>query len=299
MELAELKQKINSGVSIGLPLIFIGKDNAYIMKTYIDAIAKNNFLKVLNINSLKEMDDLENSMFKEENYLYLYHLNKNESLDENALLDKPIIIISENDIKSKSIETVTFSKLLEWQIEAYVQTLLPGMNALEVNWLCKNAKYDLYRLDNEANKINIFEKKDQENIFKEISDENGYADINELTIFNLSNSIIKKDILGVKSVMKDIDNIDIEGTGLVTILLKNFFTIINIQTNPHASAEKLNISEKQFKYLQYYQCNKYSTDELINIYAFLTTVDYKLKSGLLEMDNKQLVVYILSNIIKY
>lgn len=299
MELAELKQKINSGVSIGLPLIFIGKDNAYIMKTYIDAIAKNNFLKVLNINSLKEIDDLENSMFKEENYLYLYHLNKNESLDENALLDKPIIIISENDIKSKSIETVTFSKLLEWQIEAYVQTLLPGMNALEVNWLCKNAKYDLYRLDNEANKINIFEKKDQENIFKEISDENGYADINELTIFNLSNSIIKKDILGVKSVMKDIDNIDIEGTGLVTILLKNFFTIINIQTNPHASAEKLNISEKQFKYLQYYQCNKYSTDELINIYAFLTTVDYKLKSGLLEMDNKQLVVYILSNIIKY
>lgn len=299
MELAELKQKINSGVSIGLPLIFIGKDNAYIMKTYIDAIAKNNFLKVLNINSLKEIDDLENSMFKEENYLYLYHLNKNESLDENALLDKPIIIISENDIKSKSIEAVTFSKLLEWQIEAYVQTLLPGMNALEVNWLCKNAKYDLYRLDNEANKINIFEKKDQENIFKEISDENGYADINELTIFNLSNSIIKKDILGVKSVMKDIDNIDIEGTGLVTILLKNFFTIINIQTNPHASAEKLNISEKQFKYLQYYQCNKYSTDELINIYAFLTTVDYKLKSGLLEMDNKQLVVYILSNIIKY
>lgn len=297
LSLSDLKDELNTKKEVTLPLIFIGKDNDYLIKTYVKAIAFNTHLTIKEIESFKEMDDIENSMFKEDDYLYVYKIAKKEILDETRLADCNIIILSDEKIETKNVTTVTFDKLLEWQIEAYIQKLVPGLNADEINWLCKNSKYDVQRLDNEAAKLNIFTKNDQEKIFKEISDDNGYADLNELNIFNLSNALIKKDIIGVKRVVQDLDNIDVEGTGLVTILLKNFLNIINIQTNSKATASTLGISEKQFRYLQYNQCNKYSVDELIDNYQFLTDVDYKLKSGLLDMTNQQLVTYIVSNII--
>lgn len=298
MELRELKNKILAQEALSFPLLFINYDNDYLIKSYIKKIAENNSLTIKEIESIKEMVDIESGMFKEVDYLYIYNLNKDDNLSKEQLKDYKIILISDTDRKDSDIEKVVFNKLENWQIEAYVQTLLPGLDNREVSWLCKNAKYDIWRLDNEASKLNIFDKKDQSKILMTINDDNGYVDLNELTIFNLSNAIMNKDMLGIKKVVEDIDNIDVEGTGLVTILLKNFLNIINIQTNSKATAQSLNMSEKQFRYLQYNQCNRYSNEELFNIYNFLTDIDYKLKSGLLEMTNNQLNYYVLSHIIK-
>ena len=298
MELRELKNKILAQEALSFPLLFINYDNDYLIKSYVKKIAENNSLTIKEIESIKEMVDIESGMFKEADYLYIYNLNKDENLSKEQLKDYKIILISDTDRKDSDIEKVVFNKLENWQIEAYVQTLLPGLDNQEVSWLCKNAKYDIWRLDNEASKLNIFDKKDQSKILMAINDDNGYVDLNELTIFNLSNAIMNKDMLGIKKVVEDIDNIDVEGTGLVTILLKNFLNIINIQTNSKATAQSLGMSEKQFRYLQYNQCNKYSNEEWFNIYNFLTDIDYKLKSGLLEMTNNQLNYYVLSHIIK-
>ena len=298
MELRELKNKILAQEALSFPLLFINYDNDYLIKSYIKKIAENNSLTIKEIESIKEMVDIESGMFKEVDYLYIYKLNKDDNLSKEQLKDYKIILISDTDRKDSDIEKVVFNKLENWQIEAYVQALLPGLDNREVSWLCKNARYDIWRLDNEASKLNIFDKKDQSKILMAINDDNGYVDLNELTIFNLSNAIMNKDMLSIKKVVEDIDNIDVEGTGLVTILLKNFLNIINIQTNSKATAQSLGMSEKQFRYLQYNQCNKYSNEELFNIYNFLTDIDYKLKSGLLEMTNNQLNYYVLSHIIK-
>ena len=298
MELRELKNKILAQEALSFPLLFINYDNDYLIKSYVKKIAENNSLTIKEIESIKEMVDIESGMFKEVEYLYIYKLNKDDNLSKEQLRDYKIILISDTDRKDSDIDKVVFNKLENWQIEAYVQALLPGLDNQEVSWLCKNAKYDIWRLDNEASKLNIFDKKDQSKILMAINDDNGYVDLNELTIFNLSNAIMNKDMLSIKKVVEDIDNIDVEGTGLVTILLKNFLNIINIQTNSKATAQSLGMSEKQFRYLQYNQCNKYSNEELFNIYNFLTDIDYKLKSGLLEMTNNQLNYYVLSHIIK-
>ena len=298
MELRELKNKILAQEALSFPLLFINCDNDYLIKSYVKKIAENNSLTIKEIESIKEMIDIESGMFQELDYLYIYKLNKDDNLSKEQLKDYKIILISDTDRNDLDIEKVVFNKLENWQIEAYVQALLPGLDNQEVSWLCKNAKYDIWRLDNEASKLNIFDKKDQSKILMAINDDNGYVDLNELTIFNLSNAIMNKDMLGIKKVVEDIDNIDVEGTGLVTILLKNFLNIINIQTNSKATAQSLGMSEKQFRYLQYNQCNKYSNEELFNIYNFLTDIDYKLKSGLLEMTNNQLNYYVLSHIIK-
>ena len=296
MTLSDLKDRVNNGSKIQLPILFINDNNDYLIKTYLSQIAKNNLLTIKEIDDINEMIDIESGMFKEDDYLYIYNVKKDDNIQISQIGEYNIILISSSDIKELDIEKVEFKKLEEWQIEAYVQKLIPGLNEIEIKWLCKNAGFDLYRLENEASKLNIFDNKQQSLMFKQINDDNGYCDLNELTIFNLSNAIIKKDILEVKKVIKDIENIDIEGVGLITLLLKNFLTIINIQTNSRSTPSSLGISEKQFRFLQYNQCNKYSNEQLFNIYNFLTDLDYKLKSGLLDMTSNELTYYIISNI---
>lgn len=297
MKLSELKTKLLADEKISLPLIFIESNNDYLTKQYINQIAKNNLLEQKEISSINEMIDIESGMFKEKEYLYIYHYNNKDNINFDELKTYKIIILSEKEITQCSIDSIIFNKLENWQIEDYINVLIPGLNKQETKWLCEIAQYDLNRLENEANKINIFDTKDQDKIFELINDDNGYCDLNELGIFNLSNAIIKHDIVQIKKVLDNIDYIDVEGTGLVTILLKNFLNVINVQLNNRATSENCKMTEKQFRYYQYYLCNKYSNEKLINNYKFLTNIDYRLKSGLLDMSNQQMVYYIVQNIL--
>lgn len=296
MELKELKEKILNKSNIQFPLVFISSNNDFLLTEYLYSISKNLALKLRYINSISELNDITSSMFYDDDLLFVYKPEKDVIVKEEDFKDSKIIIIYEKLPKENKIESVEFCKLENWMIEDYASTLLPGLTKQETDWLCKICKYDIERVRLECQKLSIFNKQEQQKIFQEINESNGYCDLNDLNIFNLTNAIVKKDILTIKNVIKDIDNIDIEGTGLVTIILKQFLNIINVQMAKNISAEKLGMNEKQFRAIQY-NCNKYSNDELINNYKFLNDVDYKLKSGLLEMTNKELVQHILNKIL--
>ena len=296
MQLRELKERINKKENIPFPLIFIASNNDFLVNQYLYSIAKNLSLNIVSISSLKELDDITSSVFYENNDLFVFKVDKDMLIKQEDIKNNKVILLAENQIKGSDIDVVKFDKLENWMIEDYAKTLLPGLTVQETTWLCKICNYNIDRVDIECQKLSLFDKKEQENIFELINKENGYCDLNDLNIFNLTNAVIKKDILTIKNIIRDIDNIDIEGTGLVTILLKQFLNIINIQLNNHANAAALNMSEKQFRAISY-NCNKYSNDKLISIYKFLNNVDYKLKSGLLDISNKDLVQNILSNIL--
>ena len=296
MELKELKEKILNKSNIQFPLVFISSNNDFLLDEYLYGISKNLALKLHYISSIGELNDITSSMFYDDDLLFVYKPEKDVIVKEDDVRNSKIIITYEKLPKENKIDSVEFCKLENWMIEDYASTLLPGLTKQETDWICKICKYNIERVSLECQKLSIFDKKKQSEIFKEINDSNGYCDLNDLNIFNLTNAIVKKDILTIKNIIKDIDNIDIEGTGLVTIMLKQFLNIINIQMGKNVSAEKLGMNERQFRAIQY-NCNKYNNDELINNYKFLNDIDYKLKSGLLEMTNKELVQYILNNIL--
>lgn len=296
MQLRELKERINKKESIPFPLIFLASNNDFLVNQYLYSIAKNLSLNIVSISSLKELDDITSSVFYENNDLFVFKVDKDMLVKQEDIKNNKVILLTENQIKGSDIDVVKFDKLENWMIEDYAKTLLPGLTVQETTWLCKICNYNIDRVDIECQKLSLFDKKEQESIFELINKENGYCDLNDLNIFNLTNAIIKKDILTIKTIIRDIDNIDIEGTGLVTILLKQFLNIINIQLNNHANAASLNMSEKQFRAISY-NCNKYSNNKLISIYKFLNDVDYRLKSGLLDISNKDLVQNILNNIL--
>lgn len=296
MKLSDLKDRINNRQPISFPLIFINENGDFLIDEYIRAICNNLSLRAIHVSSIKEIEDITSSMFYENDSLFIYRPDKDVLVNMNRLGDNKVIIIYNKVPENMELDYVVFPKLESWMVEDYANVLLPGLRKEETSWLCRICGYDINRVTLECEKISIFPKSVQGDIFSLINSEDGYCDLSDMGIFNLSNAVIKRDIVAIRRVMKDIDYIDVEGTGLVTILIRQFLNIINIQLNKHATAESLGMSEKQFRAIRY-GCNVYSAKQLIDNYQFLNDIDARLKGGYMEMDNKQLVMYIISNVV--
>ena len=177
----------------------------------------------------------------------------------------------------------------------------PGLNDDMVKWLCNICKYDFYRLDNELKKIEIFDKKLQPIIFNQMSDEGVFSDLNTLNIMSLTNAIMQKDLFTINTILSDLKNIDIEATGLCTLLLRQFKCNIEVEGNRAWNPDLL-CTEKQFNYLKRNHA-KYSTIQMYNIYEFLTSLDMRLKSGELQFkadnrpNNNSFADYIVANVL--
>lgn len=302
MDIKELKTKVLNNSLDDKILVLRYQDNNFLCNQYIDQICKNKNKTRVEIESLDEINHKSNfDIFEsQDNNLYVLQIKK---LDKNVNLDATNIIIVCQEVDSDiNIDFIEMPKLLNWQIEDYMKVKCPGLNENEIKWLCTNANYDIYRLNNEALKLELFNPQMQTIIFTNINNENGYCDINNLNIFNFTTALIKKDLNTLNAILKDIEYIDIEGTGLVTILIKNIKNIIDIQFNPKATPTSLNMSDKQFNFVKY-NVGKYTGTQLIKMYEFLTGIDYKLKSGLLQFDfdtkqnNLKLVDYVTVNIL--
>jgi DNA polymerase III delta subunit len=89
---------------------------------------------------------------------------------------------------------------------------------------------------------------------------------------------LKKDIPSLKIIYEEIDNIDINDFGLLTILYNNFLNVINIQLGINPTAESLGMKHGQFNAIKY-NCGYYSVSQLVNISRLLTDMDRKVKSG--------------------
>jgi len=283
--------------------IFVWSDNSFLAHQYAREIARVRGLAIKYVDSLDDaIDSLDDAFsFEEpEDVLKVYSCQKFDIPRDISSLNNMIVICQDTTGDSSCV--YKFPKLEDWQMIAFMKQQCPGLNDLEIQWLfditssiSKNNE-NIFRLSNEAKKINCFSKSEQEQVFKALSDANGYSDLSPLTIFNFTNAILKKDIKTIKDVLKEIDSIDIEGTGLITILHKNFKQVIDIQLGKNATPESLGMSMKQFKAVEY-NCGKFTSNSLVNIFEFITGLDYKLKSGQLDISNQRLIDYIVCSVL--
>lgn len=292
MQLSDFKKQVLDNSLENLNLVFKYTDNQFLVNTYIDTICKNKDLERIDISSFDEINQDDFSLFMDDNALYVISLDKLSIVPEYTnciVLCKEV----ESSVKDK-INLIEFPKLQNWQIEDYAQTKAPGLSKDKIKWLCEIAKYDIYRVNNEIDKLAIFTTSNQEDIFAEIDKENGYEDLNNFTIFNLINAITKRNKQDVLNILKVIEQIDVEPVGLVTLLIRQFKGILSIQFNPRITYTDLGVTQKQYMAWKY-NCGKYTNKELVSIYELLLSIDYRLKNGLIE--NNQIVDYIICNIL--
>lgn len=275
--------------------IFIYEDNTFAVNQYIETIAEIKNVDIRYITSLSDLntDDIFDDLSQD--VLYVLNVDK--------LLPPYVDPLKLNNVivKCKSIDaSITnqyadyvykFPKLQQWQIHDLVKTLT-NLDEKKVNWLCEVSNWDVYRLYNEALKLKLFQ--DTNSAFELFNIEDAYSDLSNYNIFNFITAIVKKDLNTIVDILKNINNIDIEPYGVLTLLLKQFRTIIDIQMNPKASAESLNMPPKQF-YAIKMNCGRFDNNKLIDIYEKLTSIDLMLKSG--ELDNNKIIEYLLINIL--
>ena len=308
-DIRELKNKIENNTLDDAILIFKYNkvDFEFLCEHYVNEIAKVKKLEKIYISSLDELVGNTNSgddFFTAENiktpYLYIYKTDTLLSLGEYYDV-KNLIIICGKVSKDIKIDYIDFPAVQNWQIEDFVKMRAPGLNDDMVKWLCNICKYDFYRLDNELKKIEIFDKKLQPIIFNQMSDEGVFSDLNTLNIMSLTNAIMQKDLFTINTILSDLKNIDIEATGLCTLLLRQFKWNIEVEGNRAWNPDLL-CTEKQFNYLKRNHA-KYSTIQMYNIYEFLTSLDMRLKSGELQFkadnrpNNNSFADYIVANVL--
>lgn len=306
-DLRDFKTALTFNVATDRLYIFKWVDNPFLAFQYVNKLSEVRKLPIEYINSFEEVYTNDIDVFnlsETANTLKVYSCQKFECPQEVDLTTIKDVVIICNELAFDYENTYEFPKLEDWQIQAYMKSQCPGLNNDEIKWLYditaslgKNNE-NIYRLDNEMKKLKCFDVSKQEQVFRELSDVGGYNDLSPLTIFNFTNAILKKDKDTIISVLEDIDSIDVEGTGLITILHKNFKQLIDVQLGKNSTPESLGMSMKQYKAISY-NCGKYSATSLIKVFEFITGLDYKLKSGLLDMSNQRLIDYIVCSVLSY
>ena len=200
--------------------------------------------------------------------------------------------------KDKSLDIfnpyiVEMPKLEDWQIKDYVYSRADGISTHKLDWLISICNNDIYRLENELDKIELFNIKERDLLFDVFVDNGMFSDLSNLVVFDLTNAILQKDIKKVNTILEEIKNFDCEPLGVNTILVNSFRNIINIQLTQNPTAEKLGMKGNQFYALKK-SCGYYSKEQLIKIYDIITSAEYKMKSG--EISNEQLIDYMILNI---
>lgn len=293
MDIKTLKDKIKKNILGDAPLILIYQDIPFVCYQYINQICKNKQLDKIKINKLSDISNDDELFDTENSFLYIYDIDKlEESIPQDV---KNLIVVCKQILKNdNNIQTVKIDKLANWQIEDYVKTRIPGLADAQAKWLCEVSKYNIYRLEKECDKLSIFNTELQQFIFRQMNQENVYCDLNNITIFNFITAIVNKDFQTINEVLENINFIDIEAVGVITLLIKQFKTLIDVAFSTNWN-NTLSCSEKQFYYFKHNMMGLYSKEQLINIYEFLTNLDYKLKSGYIANDN--LIDYILINVL--
>ena len=297
MKLDELKYHIvNNEILPNLLIFKCRKDSTnskFLFHQYLKKYVKDNDFTIVQEDEITEnvislFDTLDNNIYIYDIPKFDFYINDN----------KKYCWVLCNTI-SKKCQTKYANNIIElpkidnWMIKDYIDFNLPNLLAEYKDKLYNVYNKDLFRLESEISKLTLLSENNINSWYKTIENQL-FVDSTEFTIFDITNCIINRDKSKLIELKNNINSIDIDPFGFVTILLNNFRQIIDIQLAKNPTPEYVGISNKHFWAIKNYSCNHYSKEELVYIYKFLLSLDMDIKSGHIPIEI--VVDYIISKI---
>ena len=302
MQIDEVKYIIENKKYSGQLFIFQYSDTKFIVKQYIEKL-------VLDFNfELSYNDEIDDkiitgiSLFGDvnDNILRVYDINEFD-YSGNLLNEKNLIILCKkikDELKTiYSDNIITVPKLENWQIKDFVYSVGDGIPESDLDKLIELCDGNIYRLTQELDKMLIFPNSLKQNIFKEFYKDGVFNDLSDATIFDFCSSIIKKDITKLTYIYSQLDRMDVNPLGFVSILYQNIKDIIKIQLGVKPTPESTGIAKNKFYAIKYNNLNKFNTKQLIQIFELLTDIDKQVKLGQLDVDN--IIDYVVVSIFAF
>lgn len=290
MDITSLKEQIESGNVLNTFVIF-KCENTFIANQYYRAISHCLNKPIQYIDTLDSYFNKSKNIFGESednNYLNVCYLDNFEVITNTLMGKKNLVIITKKvDKETEKLYNdfiVDVPEIENWHIKDYIYSVLPGIDRKYLDWLIDNCNNDINRIQNEIDKIICFDELQRQAVFEDMLSDNAFADITNKTIFDFTNAIQKKDINTLKNIYDDIDVMDVEDLGVVTILYKNFIKLLKVWGSRNVTPQTTGLSSKQIYAIQK-SSKVWSLSQLINIIKFLTNIDFQLKTGLLSNIN--------------
>lgn len=300
MKIEQLKEQIENKTIGNDLLVLVNEKDNFVANQYIHAIAS---IKNLPIKMAENVDELfmsDNVFFEEtDNSLNVLQIDTFDCEREDLpLLINTIIVCKSVQDKTKQIigeYICEIPTLTAQNIKEYIMSRCDGLSTEAVNWLYDITNGNIYRIQQEIDRLNLFNKDEQLFCLDKFIEDGLYDDLTNFNIFNLTNAIMKRDVQSVHDILAEIQNMDVDPFGLLTILYNSFKNLIKVQLTSNPTAESLGISPKQFSAIKYNNVGRFSAEGLNTIIEFLTNIDFRIKNGDLPTDI--LIEYIITTIL--
>lgn len=267
MNIEELKKKIETSSLDNSGMIFVYKDR-FLADMYVKAISK---LLGKQITYGAEMQDNSLFSFVDQHNLYVV------SCDEyNDSVPNDTIVLTK---KSKNKAAIEFPKLEPWQIKDYVNSMCKGLDEHTSDKLLSYSS-NLWRLQNELDKITIFDEKIQKTVFDEFLSDGLFYGLDVVDTFDFINAICS---LNIDFISKSYKIIHLEPMAFVALLLRQFSNLVTVCLQDNPTESNTGLKEKQIWAIKNVG-KRIGKQKIFNVYKFLLGIDYKLKSGELSTD---------------
>ena len=299
MTLMDLKNSITNKIVPSDFMIFVSKDNSFLANQYAKALGELAIGGVNKINSIYEPQQsslmLLTSSTETLNILTIDVFD--ERSEDYSQFENTIVICEQVDKSiAKNVENyvIKFPKLEEWQLCDYAKTLCPSIEDEDITWLVKASGNDIERVNSELEKVALFSKNDQKEIFSAIRFD-PQSDLYNADLFAIVNALVLGD-LGVLFEFIKHNGYNIhEPVMLANRAFSSLKNIILVTQNYTLNYADLDMSEKQYRFIK-------NNNRNLNLAAakkklkFLANFDLLLKTSQLELDKRDMLNYLIANL---
>lgn len=299
MTLMELKEHITNNRVPTDFMIFVNKDNPFLASQYIKELGKLSDGGISKIYSIYEPQQSSLSLLTScEGVLNVLTTDTFDERAEDYTQFENIIVVCEQVDKSiaKCVEdfVIKFPKLEEWQIFDYAKMLCPALDDEDILWLVKATDNNIERVSNELAKVSLFNKDEQKAAFASIRFD-PQTDLYKVDLFAVVNALVEGDMPILFDFIKHNGYDSIEPVVLANRALTSLKNIIIVSQNPTLTAEECGVSIGQYKFLK----NKYHSlkvPAVMQKIKFLSNFDLMLKTSQLELNKRDMLSYLISNL---
>lgn len=298
LNLNEVKTDLENNKDIDQFLIFYYEDTTdYIPVQYAKALAHIRNSEILYVNELDEINSSPDPFSEPTSNLYVYKTDSLERIPAKYLQNNLIIITPKllKDAEKEYDEYILrIPKLEEWQIVDYIKTVSPGLTQDEMEWLVRTYKSNMYRVELEVDKLKPFSENARQYIFEDFYVDHVFETLSEYGILDFTNAIQGKDLKTISNILSDINHIDIEPTGLITLLCANFKKLIKVWLNKSPTPENTGLKSNQIWAINRLS-RTYTKEQLVKVFELVSDMERRLKTG--EMPEELIIDYLTVKIL--